>query len=122
VLIELDPTVPGAELERLKTEHDNAAVEAARLRALIQEQVEFQAPPVADPVIVALQRRLLREQLAEYQARVAAAQHVVEQRKAALEATRTTIQQLETTVPMLAERASAFNKLVDRATWLSWNI
>lgn len=114
VLIELDPTVPGAELDRLRAEQGNMAVEAGRLRAVIRQEGEFQPPDGAAPAFVALQRRLLSEQLAEYQARVAAARHVIEQRKAALGATKTTMEQLEATVPMRTQRAMAFKRLVDQ--------
>jgi hemolysin D len=62
---------------------------------------------------VILQQHLLRDQLAEYQARVEAAQLLVNQRKAALAGTRENIRRLEATVPMQTERAEAFRKLLD---------
>lgn len=113
VLIELDPTVTGAESERLVNEHRAALVQAARLRALIAGRGALDPPKGADPKYVALQQQMLRNQLAEYQSRAEATQHLVEQRKAALEATKANIARLEMTVPMQTERAGAYKQLVD---------
>ena len=58
------------------------------------------------------QRRLL-DQRGEYESRLEAARLLVEQRQAAFEATRADIERLELIVPMLAERAAAYRKLLD---------
>ena len=113
VLIELDPTVTGAESERLVNEHQAALVQAARLRALIAGRGVLDPPKGADQKYVALQQQMLRNQLAEYQSRAEATQHLVGQRKAALEATKANIARLEMTVPMQTERAGAYKQLVD---------
>jgi len=113
VLIELDPTQTGAEQQRLANEHQASRVEAARLRALLAGKTSFEVPDGADAASGALHQRLLREQLAEYQARVAAARHLIDQRRAAGDATKTTIARLEVTVPMQNQRASAYKQLVD---------
>jgi hemolysin D len=60
-----------------------------------------------------LQRQLLRDQLAEYQARAASAQHLIDQRRAELDQTRENIRRLEATVPMDTERAEAIKQLFD---------
>ena len=113
VLIELDPTLNRADHDRASNEYRAAKVEAARLRALIAGKATFEAPADADAQYVLLQQQLLRDQVAEYQAKVAAAQHLVDQRKAALEQTRENILRLEATVPMEAERAEAYKKLLE---------
>src|SRR5215831_19424529 len=113
VLIELDPTQNRADRDRASNEYHAAKVEAARLRALVAGKNEFEAPAEADPQYVLLQRQLLRDQLAEYQARAGAAQHLIDQRRAAVEQTRENIRRLEATVPMEAERAEAYKKLLD---------
>ncbi len=113
VLIELDPTQNRADHDRASNEYRAAKVEAARLRALIAGQSTFEAPPDGDAPYVLLQRQLLRDQLAEYQARVEAARHLIDQRKAALDQTKENIRRLEATVPMEAERAEVFKKLLD---------
>lgn len=113
VLIELDPTASGADQERLSNEHRSALVDAARLRALIAGQDTFEAPEGVDPKLMVLQRQMLRDQRAEYRARVEAAQHLIAQRESALEATRANVLRLETTVPMQNQRADAYRQLVD---------
>lgn len=113
VLIDLDPTQNRADHDRASNEYRAAKVEAARLRALIAGRSTFDAPPDAEPQYVTLQQQLLLDQLAEYQARVAAAQHLIDQRKAALDQTKENIRRLEATVPLEAERADAFRKLLD---------
>ncbi|MBH0182968.1 MAG: HlyD family type I secretion periplasmic adaptor subunit [Nitrospira sp.] len=113
VLIELDPTINRADRDRAVNEYRAAKVEAARLRALIAGRSTFAAPSDSDSAYVALQQQLLRDQLAEYQAKMAAAQHLADQRKAALDQTRENILRLEATVPMEAERAAAYKRLLE---------
>ena len=113
VVIDLDPTQNRADRDRASNEQRAAKVEAARLRALIAGQSAFDPPPDADPQFVGLQQQLLRDQLTEYQARVGAAQHLIDQRKAALEQTKENIRRLEATVPMEVERAEAYRKLLE---------
>lgn len=114
VLIELDPTQNRADRDRASNEYRAAKVEAARLQALIVGAPTFVAPPESDPHYVLMQQQLLRDQLAEYQARVDAAQHVIAQRKAAVDATLENIRRLEATVPMETERAGALKRLMER--------
>jgi hemolysin D len=113
VLIELDPTQNRADRDRASNEHRAAKVEAARLRALIAGKAAFEAPADGDPQYVLLQQQLLRDQLTEYRARTEAAVHLIDQRRAALEATRENIRRLEATVPIEAERARAYKKLLE---------
>ena len=114
VLIELDPTQNQADRDRASNEYRAAKVEAARLQALIAGSTTFVAPPGSDPHYVRLQQQLLRDQLAEYRARVDAAQHIITQRTAAIDAIRENIQRLVATVPMETERANAFKRLMER--------
>lgn len=114
VLIELDSTLNRADRDRAANEYRAAKVDAVRLRALVKGEASFAAPADADRTYVFLQRQLLRDQLAEYRAKVDAAQHLVAQRQAALEQTREHILRLEATVPMEAERAEAYKKLLER--------
>jgi hemolysin D len=113
VLIELDRTLNRADYARAANEFQAAKVEAARLRALVAGRDTFEAPADAEFGYVELQRQLLREQLAEYQAKVAAARHLIDQRTAAVEQTRENILRLEATVPMEAERADAYKRLLE---------
>jgi hemolysin D len=114
VLIELDPTTSSAEHERLAKEHAAARVQIARLRALLDGSRTLSVVPGADAAFVALQQELLRDQWAEQESRLEAARLQVDQRRAAVAATRADIERLEATVPMLAERAEAFRTLLER--------
>ncbi len=113
VLIELDSTLNRADRDRADNEYRAAKVDAARLRALIKGQSAFVAPPDADSTYVLLQRQLLRDQLSEYQAKLGAAQHLIDQRQAAVEQTNENILRLEATVPMETERVAAYKKLLE---------
>ena len=114
ILIELDATGTTADEGRFANELQSARVEAARLRALLAGQADFDPPQGADPQLVALQRRMLRDQSAEQLARVDAAQQLIEQRRASAEATKANITRLETTVPMSETRANAYRQLRDK--------
>ncbi|MBI4002003.1 MAG: HlyD family type I secretion periplasmic adaptor subunit, partial [Nitrospira defluvii] len=85
-----------------------------RLRALIAGSATFEPLSDADPQYVLLQQALLKNQLAEFQARVDAAQQLIGQRKAAWGQTRENILRLETTVPLEAERAGAYKRLMEQ--------
>jgi hemolysin D len=113
VLIELDPSLNRADQNRALNEYGAAKMDAARLRALIAGQSTFEPPPDSDPQQVVLQRQRLRDQLAEYRARVGTAQHLIDQRRAALDQTKENIRRLEATVPMETELAETIKTLLD---------
>jgi hemolysin D len=79
---------------------------------LIAGQNTFEAPADADAQYLILQRQLLRDQLSELHARVDASQQLIGQRRAALEGTKENVRRLQATVPMGAERAEAYRKLL----------
>src|SRR3989441_6919127 len=60
VLIELDPTVTGAEQKRLLNEYRSAQVEAVRLRALLAGGPHFAGPNGGDSRVVGPQAQRLR--------------------------------------------------------------
>ena len=122
VLIELDPTQNRADRDRASNEYRAAKVDAARLRALVAGKTTFDEPSDGDLQYIVLQQQLLKDQLSEYQARVEAAQHLIDQRRAALDQTKENIRRLEATVPMEAERAGAYKTLLqhDAATKLDF--
>ena len=114
VLIELDATISGADKERLSHEQLIAEMDATRLRALIDGEIEFNMPNVADQDLIALQQRILQDQRDEYSAKVEVANLLIEQRQAALEVTNQNIKHLAEAVPLLKERAEAVKKMVDK--------
>ncbi len=112
VLIEMDATQNDADQDRATNEYHAALVEAARLRALIAGRSTFTPPVDADPRFVLIQQQLLGDQLAEFSARVDAARHLIDQRRAAADATKDNLRRLEATVPMENERAEAYRTLL----------
>ena len=113
VLIELDTTLNRADGERAANERRAALVEAARLRALAAGQLTFEAPGGSDPHYVTIQSQLLHDQVMEYQARVQASQHLIDQRRAAAAVTQENIRRLEATVPMEDERVRTLKQLME---------
>jgi hemolysin D len=114
VLIELDPTASEADLSRLAHEHRAAQLDAGRLRALVAGERALRAPSGMDPALVSLQVQRLVEQHSEHERRGESARLLVEQRQAAVEATRADHERLTAIVPMLTERAAAYRTLLDR--------
>jgi hemolysin D len=112
VLIELDPTQPGADREKAANEYRAAKLDAARLRALLAGNERFDAPSDADPKLLAVQQQMLRDQLAEYRARVDASRQLIQQRQSAIDATQANVERLEATVPIEEQRAAAYKKLL----------
>jgi hemolysin D len=112
VLIELDPTQPGADREKAANEYRTAKLDAARLRALLAGSDRFEAPSDADPKLLAVQQQMLRDQQAEYRARVEAARQLIHQRQAAIDVTKANVERLEATVPIEEQRAAAYKKLL----------
>lgn len=102
-----------APIANRRQEHLAALVEIARLRALLAGADTFEAPPNADPGYVLLQRRLLRDQLTEYQERLHTARLATEQRQAAAEATRAEIARLEALAAIATRNAEAFKRLYE---------
>ncbi len=121
-LIELDPTINRAETRRSTNEYWAATVEALRLRALLAGDLTFEAPPEADTPYVLLQQKRLLDELAEHEAKQAAAHHVIDQRRAALAATEENIRRLEETLPMEQERVATYQRLLahEAATQLDY--
>ncbi len=111
VLLELDPTLTGADRERLTHEDQVALAETARLRALLAGRTTLGELPGVDGEVVARQQRLLQDQLSEHQAHLAVAERIVEQRQAALQAAQADILRLEQVVPIVSDRAQAFKGL-----------
>ncbi len=111
VLIELDPTVSGADRERIGNDYRAAQTDVARLQALMRGSETLAPPEDADPAYVALQQRLLRDQLGEFRARLAAADGNVAQRRSAIEAIKADLSRLEQIVPIVTRRAESFRDL-----------
>ncbi len=111
-LIDMDSTSSRADTARLENELKAARVEAARIRALLAGKSEFNVPEGVDEPTYLLHSRLLKDQLREYQARIASAKSQVDQRRAAVELAQVNIQHLEETVALLDERSRAMREML----------
>jgi hemolysin D len=112
VLIELDATESGADTDRLRNEIMTIRVEAARIRAVLDGKSEFKAPSGADQQLIALQKNMMRDQLAEHKAKLSAADLQIEQHQAMLESVDANILRLEKTIPLLSERLKALEEML----------
>ena len=108
LLIELDPTDSGADSERLARDLVAARIDLARLEAQLSDGEDplsnFSSPLNADPTLVAMNRALLAERLAEQRARLAAVEGEVTQREADLAGIAANIETLAGVIPLLEER------------------
>jgi len=117
VLIELDPTVNGAERDRARNDLLAEQLNIARLRAALDgdEAAEgFAAPPDADPKLVAVQRQLLVNQVNEHRAKLAALMRQEAQKEAEQSTIGATIHKLETSLPVVQQRVDIRKALFDK--------
>lgn len=113
LLIDVDPTRRIAERDRAGKAHRAIRVEAARLRALIKNQATLEAPADADGDELRFQQQLLRDQLAEHQAKIAEAQLLVDQRRATIVETKDALLRLKTALSAETARADQSRKLME---------
>jgi hemolysin D len=117
LLIELDPTITGAELGRLKSDLLSAQLDAARLGAALgngDPQAGFKAPAGTPANLVEMHRRFLVSQMAEQKAKLAAIDGQVAQKQAELATIRTSIDKLKALIPPLEERVEIRRHLVSK--------
>jgi hemolysin D len=105
VLIELDPTMTGAELGHFKSDLIAAQLDAARLRAALAAKgdpaAELKPPPDAPAALVEMHRRFLVSQAAEQNAKLAAIDGQVAQKEAERATIRASIEKLKAVIPPL---------------------
>jgi len=108
LLIELDPTINGAEEEHLNSDLIAAQLDVARLHAALSDAAdplaEFHPPANAGPVLVANQRQLLVDQTAAYRARLAALDHQIAQKQAERATASANIDKIKAAIPLLQQR------------------
>jgi hemolysin D len=120
VLIELDSTITAADLNHARSDLAAARLNVARLRALLAEgddpSANF-APPVDAPADqAATARRLLADQIAERQAKLASLDRQREQREAERATNAMTIAKYEAVLPILQQRLDMKKTLNDHGT------
>ncbi|MFY9990342.1 MAG: biotin/lipoyl-binding protein, partial [Rhodoplanes sp.] len=118
VLIELDPTMSGAELGHLKSDLVAAQLEVARLRAALAGKDDplaaFNPPQDAPPDLIQMHRRFLVSQTAEQNAKLAAMDRQVAQKEAERATIKASIGKLEATITPLQERVAIREQLFNK--------
>ena len=131
-LIELDPTLAGAELSKVKEQQLALKLDRARLLTILEQLStdneqrttdHFQILSETTPSQISLQKERVRKQLNEYQAKIAALQDEERQRQADRNAVSQRLLQLDATIPLISERAQSLKDLVNkemlpRVQWL----
>jgi hemolysin D len=118
LLIELDPTINGAELNHLKSDLVSADLEVARLRAALSGNANsleaFNPPEGAPPTLIEMNRQFLISQTAEQRAKIAAIDGQLSQKEAERSTTAATIAKIEATIPLLKQRVDVRKYLADK--------
>jgi hemolysin D len=118
VLLELDPTMSGAELGHLKSDLVAAQLDAARLRAALAGKdgplAEFKPPQDASSDLIQMHRRFLLSQTAEQNAKISAIERQVAQKEAERATIKATIDKLEATITPLKERVAIREHLFNK--------
>jgi hemolysin D len=118
LLIELDPTINGAELDHLKSDLVSADLEVARLRATLSGNANsleaFNPPEGAPPTLIEMNRQFLISQTAEQRAKLAAIDGQLSQKEAERSTTAATIAKIEATIPLLKQRVDVRKYLADK--------
>jgi hemolysin D len=119
-LIELDPTMTGAERDHLRSDLIATKLNIARLRAAASDGgdplADFHPPAVASPDIIATQRQLLVDQIAEHRAKLAALEDQRRQKESERASIAATIDKIEAVIPVIQERTDIRKVLFDHQT------
>ena len=113
VLIEFDTTLVDADLAKLTAELAIKSVEAARLEALLgwRQQTPFDPPSGAPHEIVAINERLVADQIGSHRARLHELDGRIAERRAQIGTLRANVAKLETLLPILRERTGMHDAL-----------
>jgi hemolysin D len=118
LVVELDPTMNGAELGHLKSDLVAAQLDAARLRAALAGNndplAEFKPPQDASSELIQMHRRFLLSQTAEQNAKISAIERQVAQKEAERATIKASIEKLEATIKPLNERVAIREHLFNR--------
>lgn len=118
LLVELDPTISGAELGHLRSDLVSADLEVARLRAELSGNANplevFNPPEGAPPTLVEMNRQFLISQTGEQRAKIAAIDGQLSQKEAERATTAATIAKIAATIPLLQQRVDVRKYLADK--------
>jgi membrane fusion protein, hemolysin D len=116
-LIELDPTINAAEVNRLKADLIVAELDVARLQAALADTDDplgaFKPPKDASVEQVAMQRQFLLNQVAEYRAKLAVLDRQRAQKEAEGATMTATIGKLQALIPVIEQRLEIKKTLYD---------
>ena len=117
-LIELDSTISQAESKHLSVDLVAAQIDAARLRAALSNDddpvAQFKPPEAASPSQVAMQRQYLINQVGEQRSKLAALKKQRDQKESELNTIGATIEKLQATIPLVAQRADIRTYLAEK--------
>jgi hemolysin D len=120
VLIELDPTINGADREHLQGDLIAAQLEVARLRAALADGpdplADFRPPEGATPSLIATERQYLTTQTTEHRAKIAALERQMAQKEAERATSGATIAKIEAVIPLLQQQVDARKTLFEHET------
>jgi hemolysin D len=116
VLIELDPTMTGADRERQKGDLVGAELDAARLRAALADDplAAFRPPQGADAVKIETHRQLLINERAEQDAKLSEIGRQLSQKEAERATISASVAKTQATIPVLQERVNIHKTLLDK--------
>jgi hemolysin D len=119
-LVELDRTMSNAERDHLNTDWVAAQLDVARLQAALSlgadPIADFSPPQTASPRLIAIQRQLLTEELAEHRAKTVGLDQQRAQKEAEKATIAATIAKLESIIPVIRERVDIHKTLYDHKT------
>ena len=111
ILIEIDTTVSASERDRLNNDYMQARLDAARLHAALaidgDALADFKPPEGASEEQIALQKKILSNQLDGIHAKLADLNHQIAQNQGNRDAVSSTIAKLTQSIPYLEKRADA---------------
>lgn len=118
VLIEIDTTISAAERDRLQSDHMQAMLDAARLRAALNYDADpstsFVAPEGATPEQIDLQKSYLANQIGEIRAKLSSLDNQIKQNEGNRDSVAATITKLNESIPYLQKRATARSELAKK--------
>jgi hemolysin D len=116
VLVELDPTMTGADEERQKSDLVGAELDVARLQAALAEDplAAFRPPQGASPTQMELHRQFLTSERAEQDAKLSEIGRQQSQKEAERATTSANIAKIQATIPVLQERVDIHKTLLDK--------
>jgi len=118
-LIELDTTMNDADLKHFESDLVAARLDIARLQAALADEeplANFHPPDGAPEDLIAVQRRLLLDQIAEQRQKIAVLDRQYEQKSAERATITANISKLEASLPILEERVQIRKTLYDHTT------